>query len=119
MGKRSTPETFWRRVRQDADRCWEFMGALTAAGYGLVGYQGRLVYAHRLAYELAVGPIPDGLRILHTCDNPPCCNPAHLRAGTAADNSRDMVAKGRMAQQRDPSKIARGERHWRRKAVAA
>ncbi|MGH7024521.1 MAG: HNH endonuclease signature motif containing protein [Caulobacteraceae bacterium] len=57
-------------------------------------------YAHRLAWELANGPIPDGLLILHKCDNPVCCNPDHLFLGTAADNHADCAAKGRAAFQR-------------------
>jgi hypothetical protein len=55
----------------------------------------RLLMTHRVAWELANGPIPVGLCVLHRCDNPPCCNPKHLFLGSKADNSADMVAKGR------------------------
>jgi DNA-binding XRE family transcriptional regulator len=51
--------------------------------------------AHRVAYEFGVGPIPDGLFVLHECDNPKCCNPAHLRVGTQAENIRQCVERGR------------------------
>lgn len=106
----NTSESFWARVDRTGE-CWLFLGATTRNGYGTLSWNGRLVYAHRLAWTLTNGPIPEGLRVLHSCDNPPCVR--HLFLGTAADNSRDMVAKGRMAQQRDPTKIARGSRHGR------
>jgi len=54
-----------------------------------------VIRTHRLAWELANGPIPDGLSVLHHCDNPPCCNVEHLFLGTQTDNHADMVAKGR------------------------
>jgi hypothetical protein len=81
---------FWDRVLRGED-CWEWQAARTTAGYG----EYRSTYAHRHAYELAVGPIPRGLFVLHHCDNPPCVRPDHLWLGTNADNMRDMVAKGR------------------------
>lgn len=56
---------------------------------------GPTLLTHRVAWESANGPIPGGLRVLHRCDNPPCCNPAHLFLGTAAENADDMVQKGR------------------------
>jgi hypothetical protein len=72
------------------------MGDHNDDGYGRVHIpKGKPVPAHRFSYELVNGPIPDGLRVLHHCDNPPCVNPVHLFVGTQADNGRDMVAKGR------------------------
>jgi hypothetical protein len=55
---------------------------------------GQAVRAHRLAWEIMNGPIPEGAMIIHACDNPPCCNPAHLRCGTALDNALDREARG-------------------------
>lgn len=78
--------------------CWPWQGSPDANGYGRIGAGGKYgksLLAHRAAYESAVGPIPPGLHVLHRCDNPPCCNPAHLWAGTDADNNADMIAKGR------------------------
>jgi hypothetical protein len=77
------------------EACWPWRGRRSPGGYGR-GSFGTTTYAHRRAYELAVGPVPAGLDVCHACDNPPCCNPAHLWAGTARDNLRDAVAKGRL-----------------------
>lgn len=91
---------FWAKVRVGApDECWPWIGATAGGGYGklLVGrYPDKyLEPAHRVAYWLVNGPIPEGMKILHECDNPPCCNEAHLFEGTHQDNMDDMRAKGR------------------------
>lgn len=95
MPKRSTTESFWKRLTKTDSGCWEFSGCKSSDGYGRLIFQGRKLSAHRLAYELTEGAIPDGMAICHKCDNPPCCNPDHLFLGTQADNVADRVAKGR------------------------
>lgn len=64
--------------------------------YGHLSYQGKHWAAHRLSWTIANGPIPDGVQVLHHCDNPPCVRPDHLFLGTIGDNIRDAAAKGRM-----------------------
>jgi len=76
------------------DMCWEY--ALTDSdGYGRILVEGKRIGAHRLAWEIENGPIPDGMCICHHCDNPSCCNPAHLFLGTHTDNAHDRDKKGR------------------------
>lgn len=77
--------------------CFEWNGFITRHGYGqfTVSTKRKAEAAHRVSYELFVGAIPQGLFVLHACDNRKCVNPAHLSVGTASDNMRDMVAKGR------------------------
>ncbi|MFD9905613.1 HNH endonuclease signature motif containing protein [Streptomyces sp. NPDC059063] len=96
---------FWLRVDRNAPGgCWLWTGARGDHGYGtLQGDDGRTVGAHRFSYTLHHGPIPDGLLVMHSCDNPPCANPAHLSVGTHADNMRDMAAKGRSRNQGRPT----------------
>lgn len=77
--------------------CWLWTGALFVVGYGKFKQDGKDVYAHRFSYEAHVGPIREGLHVLHTCDNPVCVNPDHLFLGTQGDNNRDCVKKGRNA----------------------
>lgn len=75
--------------------CLEWTACSTPAGYGNIRNGASVVLAHRVAWELVNGPIPDGISVLHHCDNPPCCNVDHLFLGTHADNSADMISKGR------------------------
>lgn len=88
------PARFWSKVDKTGE-CWLWRGAKQAKGYGNVVYGGRLYRANRLAYVLANGPLPDEAVVMHTCDNPPCVRPEHLRIGTHQENTADMIAKGR------------------------
>lgn len=77
------------------DACWPWLGPRKESGYGRIRHRGRKVYVSHLVYELEYGSLPEGMCVLHTCDNPPCVNPKHLWAGTKADNNRDRMQKGR------------------------
>lgn len=96
---------YWAKVAKDGPtlvpelgRCWRWTASTTSFGYGQLnpGWRNAApVRAHRVSWEIHNGPIPAGLDVLHRCDNPPCSNPDHLFLGTALDNMRDMIAKGR------------------------
>ena len=104
MKKRPLTERFWSKVDvRGPDECWPWTAATAWNGYGRIGSGGRgegTLGAHRVAWASTNGKIPDGLCVLHICDNPPCCNPQHLFLGTQADNLRDCAAKGRSADTR-------------------
>jgi len=87
-------ERFWSKVDKSSD-CWEWTASRLPAGYGRFSVNRKIITAHRAAYLLSCGAIPNGLHVLHKCDNPPCVNPDHLFLGTAKDNMRDKAAKGR------------------------
>lgn len=77
------------------EACWPFLRSKNSRGYGKVWVDGRCLEAHRFAYSIENGSVPDGLCVLHHCDNPPCCNPSHLYAGTQKQNAADRENRGR------------------------
>lgn len=102
---------FWSRADTSNTGCWEWQRGRNKNGYGR--FMGS--YAHRIAYRLAHGLIAPGMKVCHTCDNPPCVNPAHLFLGTDKDNMADCRRKGRFRKPPtgvtvSPARRARGER---------
>src|SRR5262245_57257109 len=107
-----------------ATGCWEWQlskgGKLAYGQMSMPGNRSRPIAAHRVAWQLEYGPIPDGMYVLHRCDNPPCANPDHLFLGTLPENNADMRAKGRA--RRGPgftraSAIAANATRWRKAAT--
>lgn len=95
---------FWSFVEK-TDGCWNWTGAKDGDGYGYISVTGKGVRAHRYSLAMAVGKGPPGSLALHSCDNPTCVRPDHLRWGTNRDNARDASARGR---------LAFGDRNWTR-----
>ena len=107
----STACFVWARVDKSAGplACWPWTGTKNEYGYGIVQLRrGKFDRAHRLTFQYAGGNLGSAEVVCHRCDNPPCCNPAHLFAGTMGDNTRDMIGKGR---QQDYRRQRRGEAH--------
>lgn len=89
---------FWKQVdiiHERPDCCWEWKGYRKNDGYGRVTIDSKDCMSHRVAYQLKIGQIPDGMLVCHSCDNPPCCNPSHLFVGSHSDNMKDMASKKR------------------------
>lgn len=99
--KKTVPERFWPKVAkiEDATSCWNWTASLTDLGYGQFainpGASNANTRAHRVAWELTNGPVPEGLSVLHHCDNRKCCRPDHLYVGTQAQNVDDMMSRDR------------------------
>ncbi len=101
------PIRFWAKVERRADsECWPWTASRTASGHGMIQWGGRQQGAHRIAYTLLVGPIPDGLVIDHLCRVPACCNPRHMEPVTARENT--LRGFGSPAQNARKSSCKRG-----------
>lgn len=133
-------DRFWTKIKKGADdECWECQRPNLlpngGVGYGTIKRKGKQYPLHRVSWVIHFGEIPDGLLVCHTCDNPPCCNPAHLFLGTHKDNADDKVSKGRQAKgitngaytkpwtrargdrngsRTKPERRPRGDQHWTR-----
>lgn len=110
--RKTLSERFWPKVEKVPGGCWLWKGATNGDGYGHIAVDAagrKLMKAHRLAWELANGPIPDGKCVLHRCDTPNCVNPDHLFLGTQLENMRDCKAKGRLIPASRPRSIPAGE----------
>lgn len=123
---RTVEDRFWTKVdrRFAVGACWLWDGSTGSSGYGQVQHNGRVQAAHRVSYELFVGPIPKGMFILHQCDVKKCVRPDHLRIGTREENAREAVDRGRMATgdrssaRLHPERVPRGERQHKAKLTA-
>lgn len=91
-------ERFLQKVNRGGE-CWEWVGGGRGVGYGSFKIEGKVYDAHRVSYMLHIGRIPDGMVVMHACDNRNCVNPSHLRIGTQKDNMEDCKKKGRLARQ--------------------
>lgn len=96
MGRRSPLVSFEQGVsRKGPDECWPWNRGRNKKGYGYFRKNGKYELAHREALRRSGVTVPDDKNVLHSCDNPPCCNPAHLRTGTQQENNQDMVDRQR------------------------
>jgi hypothetical protein len=109
---------FWAKIAKGGPAdCWPWTACINNKGYGFFGHPVGLFLAHRVAYAIANNGLPQNACVCHHCDNPLCCNPAHLWLGTLADNNHDMARKGRAAtgdrhgSRLHPESLARGDAH--------
>jgi len=130
LGDSRLPPRFWAKVDEngpvpiqhpDMGRCWQWVGSRTNNGYGQIWDGGRLVLAHRLAYETLVGPIPDGLECDHLCRNRPCVRPSHIEPVTHSANLKRSPFKGQAGEANRNAKLTEAqvrEIRWLRGTVS-
>lgn len=106
---------FWAAVEKLPSGCWVWTRSTVTSGYGSISVDGRGQRAHRVSWELHNGPIPNGMDVLHKCDNKPCVNPSHLYLGTDVENQRDINERGPKRTGGPP----KGERHFASKLTNA
>lgn len=102
---------FWAKVDRSGE-CWTWTGYIQTNGYAKFHLDGRPRWAHRVAWLLTHGPVPEGLLVCHHCDNPRCVRPDHLFLGTVQDNALDMVHKGRCGSWEGAPHLERGEARY-------
>ena len=103
-------ERFWEKVNIKRENdCWLWQASTSTQGYGHIGWNKKVVEAHRVAYFLATGIWPGKKHVLHECDTPLCCNPRHLSLGSHQDNMRDMKNKGRVSKHGRKLSMAQAE----------
>jgi hypothetical protein len=123
--KKGILQRFWGKVSgvtSGRDACWEWTASLSRDGYGCVAYEGSLQLAHRVSLKLIGINVPNDKCVLHSCDNPSCVNPTHLRVGTQSENVSDSIQRGRHrgatgdqnSSRIYPERRPRGDNHWAR-----
>ena len=116
---KTASKRFWSRIKKTKG-CWVWTGKRDKNGYGRLWVKDGNIRAHRFSWTLHFGPVPEGLCVLHDCDNPSCVRPSHLFTGTNVENTKDRSTKGRNAcgdrngARLHPEKLARGDRNGSR-----